>query len=130
MAQKDRWDALLYPGSGTLRNIQGIENESTWAQVEGNLTATRAMLLPEFGFDGSVGDQLCQTHAYLFQDCYDWAGTMRTVNMAIPVPSDPTKVNTFADYETIETRLAELDYIVEALDEASFADKLDVLAYT
>nr|WP_120492037.1 Fic family protein [Corynebacterium lactis] len=129
MTQKDRWEKLLYPGTNTLRNIQGVQDESAWQQIEGNLTSIRAAALPQLGFDGSVRDQLCQTHAYLFQDCYEWAGTLRTVDMSIPIPSNPGTKNTFAAYTTIPSRLAELDEALVALDNASYEDKVEVLAY-
>lgn len=129
MTQKDRWDELLYPGTATLRNLQGISDEGSWQQAEAALSATRAVLLPAFGFDGTVREQLCQTHHHLFQDCYEWAGQLRPFDMSIPVASNPGETHTFADYTTIESRLAELDEAVASLEEASYEDKVETLAY-
>lgn len=129
MTQQDRWDKLLYPGTNTLRNIQGIQDESSWQQSEGNLTSIRAAVLPQLGFHGSVREQLCQTHAHLFQDCYEWAGQLRTVDMSIPVVSRPGESHSFADYTTIEARLNELDEAMGAMEDASYEDKVEVLAY-
>jgi len=77
MTQKERWEALLYPGSGTLRNIQGVRDETAWQKIEGELTSIRAAALPQLDVEGSVQKQQCHSHAHLFRDCYEWAGTLK-----------------------------------------------------
>lgn len=69
-----------------LENKLGIANEVELAREEERLTKLRARELFEMGlFDSfEVGTfvGLCSIHRHLFQDVYDFAGRMRTVNIA------------------------------------------------
>lgn len=129
MTQQERWDNLLFPGTNTLRNKQGITDEQAWQQAEGQLSLRRSLTLPALGFDGTLSNQLAQTHEHLFQDCYDWAGQFRDLDMTIPSASHPDGYATFASHTTIEARIAELDEVVDALDSANYDDKIEALAY-
>ena len=91
----------------------------SWQQIEGNLASIPGASLPQRSFDGSVQEQLSQTHAHLFQECCEWAGTLRTVDMSIPVASAPGTMHIFAAYTTISARVAERDEALVALDNAS-----------
>ena len=123
-AQLQRWDALHYPGTATLRNIPGIQDRRLWLTVEATLTAYRAAEVPITGFgEPTVAEEVSAIHAHIFQDCYTWAGQFRTVDIA-------KEDSSFIAHGSIADRLSELDGIVAALDELDYDDKLEVLAYT
>lgn len=53
-----------------------------WPLLEAEFVAVREAELPLWGFDRDTLEQeLRAIHRWLFQDCYDWAGELRTVNM-------------------------------------------------
>ena len=70
----------------TLENKLGITSSVELAREEELLTKRRALELYDKGLLGTfeVGtfDGLAKIHGYLFQDIYDFAGKMRTVNIA------------------------------------------------
>lgn len=69
-----------------LENRLGIANEVELACEEERLTKLRARELFEMGlfdsFEVGTFAGLCSIHRHLFQDVYDFAGRMRTVNIA------------------------------------------------
>lgn len=69
-----------------LENKLGITDSATLAKEEERISKTRAIQLFESGLldDLPAGtfDTLCRIHAHLFSDIYDFAGKIRTVNMA------------------------------------------------
>ena len=69
-----------------LENKLGITDSSTLAKEEERISKTRAVELFESGLLDSLPagtfDTLCRIHAHLFSDIYDFAGKLRTVNMA------------------------------------------------
>ena len=69
-----------------LGNKLGIANEVELAREEERLTKLRARELFEMGlfdsFEVGTFAGLCFIHRHLFQDVYDFAGRMRTVNIA------------------------------------------------
>lgn len=69
-----------------LENKLGIANEVELAHEEERLTKLRARELFEAGLldslEAGTFAGLCAIHRHLFQDVYDFAGQMRTVNIA------------------------------------------------
>lgn len=69
-----------------LENKLGITNEIELAREEERLTKLRALELFESGlldtFEVGTFNGLSAIHGFLFQDVYDFAGAMRTVNIA------------------------------------------------
>lgn len=123
-AHRQRWDELFYPGTETLRNIPGVTGSDLWRAVEADLSGFRAAELPPTGFgEPTAADEIRAIHAHIFQDCYTWAGTFRTVSIG-------KEHSTFVAYDDIDNRLAELDDTLDALDGLTYDDKLEVLAYT
>lgn len=69
-----------------LENKLGIQDASVLAREEERLSKKRALEL----FDNKILDKLeagtfkslQEIHKYLFQDIYDFAGTIRTVNLS------------------------------------------------
>lgn len=73
-------DPYVYPGTTVLRNKLGITDAAELDQVERSLVLTRLEDGPPAGgFDLS---HLQAIHRHLFQDIYDWAGELRTVEIA------------------------------------------------
>lgn len=69
-----------------LDNKLGIADSAELAREEERISKARAVQLFETGYlnDLPAGrfETLCRIHAYLFSDIYDFAGKLRTVNMA------------------------------------------------
>lgn len=64
-----------------MRNKLGVKSE-VWPLLEAEFVGVREAELPLWGFDRDTLEQeLRAIHRWLFQDCYDWAGELRTVNM-------------------------------------------------
>ena len=72
-------DPYLYPGLTVLRNKLGIRSETELDHIERLLVAQRAAEgIPSGAFDL---EHLKAIHRHLFQDIYDWAGEVRTVEL-------------------------------------------------
>ncbi len=73
-------DPYTYPGSAVLRNKFGITDAVELDYVERELVAQRAAEgIPTGRFDLV---HLQAIHLHLFQDVYDWAGQLRTVEIS------------------------------------------------
>ena len=69
-----------------LQNKLGLTNEAELARAEEKLSKTRALELYDTGlldtFEAGTFKGLAAIHKYLFGDVYEFAGQMRTVNIA------------------------------------------------
>lgn len=69
-----------------LKNKLGIENEADLAKEEERITKIKARELFETGmlekFEVGTFKSLCQIHKFLFEDIYEFAGTLRKENIA------------------------------------------------
>lgn len=76
------FDPYLVPGTDLLRNLPGARTQRELAEIEHSLVTARALELMEDPPvpDGTVA-QLRSIHRFLFQDVYDWAGELRTINI-------------------------------------------------
>ncbi len=73
------WDSLFYPGTDVLRNKLGIRDADELRKAETELARQRAREgCPKGNFDL---EHLQAIHRHLFQDVYEWAGQLRTVDM-------------------------------------------------
>lgn len=82
MSRYDADDAYCLPGSSVLKNKGGISDQDLLDQYEADFTAVRLLELARNPVRGKFDlDHLCQIHRYLFQDVYDWAGNIRTVDI-------------------------------------------------
>lgn len=72
-----------YEGTTCLINKLGIKDEKVLKQVEGNITFAKWAELEtnpiSFKFDF---DHYKAIHKYLFEDLYDWAGTIRKIDIS------------------------------------------------
>ncbi len=76
----DELDPYVYPGTSVLRNKLDIRSEQVLDRVERRLVAQRSREgIPAGDFDLA---HLQAIHRHLFQDIYEWAGQVRTVEMS------------------------------------------------
>ncbi len=73
-------DPYVYPGTSVLKNRLGIEDQAELDVAERQLTTIRAASLIPTGDFGLA--HLQAIHRHLFQDIYDWAGELRSVEIA------------------------------------------------
>lgn len=70
----------------TLKNKLGISNSADLARIEEKISKTKARELFETGLldtlEAGTFESLAKIHKYLFDEIYDFAGILRTVNMA------------------------------------------------
>lgn len=80
-------DPYLDPETGILRNLVGARTRAELAAAEGDLTAARLVQLLDRPVK-PTGDlaELQAIHRHLFQDVFDWAGKLRTVDLRKDVP--------------------------------------------
>jgi cell filamentation protein len=72
-------DALCYPGTAVLRNKAGLQDQSQLDAFELVMVITRA----KENWPSGLLDvrHYLSLHHHLFQDVYDWAGTIRTIRI-------------------------------------------------
>lgn len=110
-------DPYVYPGTDILRNIPGYRDAQDLNRFEYEQSAARAFEvrtqpLPQ-RFDLN---HLKQIHKHLFQDIYDWAGQIRTINIA--------KGNShFARSEFIESEAKRMSAVLDKEDNLRGLDK-------
>ena len=76
-------DPYVDPETGVLRNLVGARTYDDLARAEGEFASLRMGELIERGGFRPAGtlDDFCQIHHALFQDIYEWAGRIRTVEI-------------------------------------------------
>lgn len=81
-------DPYVYPGTNILRNILGIQDRQTLDDAEADYVSLRLRELAENPLEGSYDvDHLAEMHKYIFQDIYEWAGKIRTINIEKEEPA-------------------------------------------
>ena len=111
-------DPYAYPGSIVLRNKLSIRNADELDRVERRLATQRAREgIPTGNFDLK---HLKAIHRHLFQDIYDWAGQLRTVEIS----KDGSQFQFQRYIETgmadVHRRLVQRNFL-KGLDAAAFA---------
>jgi cell filamentation protein len=83
MSRYDADDTYCYPGTDVLRNKAEITNANELDAYEGELTTLRSIEIIENPVSGKFDlAHLQNIHLALFQDVYDWAGKIRTVDIS------------------------------------------------
>ena len=83
MSRYDADDTYCYPGTDVLRNKAEITNANELDAYEGELSTLRSIQLIENPVLGKFDlAHLQNIHLALFQDVYDWAGKIRTVDIS------------------------------------------------
>lgn len=113
-----------YEGTNCLINKFNIQNEEQLAKVEASITLAKTAELERTPKNNSFDfEHYKQIHKYLFEDLYEWAGKVRTVDIS-------KKGTNFTPAENIETvanacfdRLKSLNYF-KNLDFDDFIDNI------
>lgn len=95
-------DPYIDQTTGVFRNKLGIKNVDELKEVEADIAATRiALITQQVTYEDTVlsKESLLNLHRVLFGELYDWAGQIRTVEIAKG-----------------ETRFAHTDFISSELD--------------
>ncbi len=72
-----------YPGTACLINKFGIRDENALMLVEAGITAAKSAELMQNPIAGNYDfDHLKTIHRFMFEDLYEWAGEIRTVNLS------------------------------------------------
>lgn len=83
MSRYDASDSYVYPGSEVLLNKADIREQGALEAFEADATAVRMLELIDNPIQGIFDlKHLCAIHRHLFQDVYDWAGEIRTVDIS------------------------------------------------
>ena len=83
MSRYDADDTYCYPGTDVLRNKAEITNAEDLDAYEGELSTLRSIEILENPIAGQFDlAHLQRIHLALFQDVYDWAGKIRTVDIS------------------------------------------------
>lgn len=101
-------DPYVYPGTNILRNILGIQDRQMLDDAEADYVSLRLRELAENPLEGSydVG-HLAKMHKYIFQDIYEWAGKIRTINIEKEEPALGGLSIEYSDKEKIEGDLSD-----------------------
>lgn len=82
MSRYDADDTYCYSGTDVLRNKAEITNAEDLEAYEGELSTLRSIEILENPIAGQFDlAHLQRIHLALFQDVYDWAGKIRTVDI-------------------------------------------------
>ncbi|MBQ2695331.1 Fic family protein [Candidatus Saccharibacteria bacterium] len=112
-------DPYCYPNTRVLRNKLGIQDFDELYDAERRLAKYRARELFENPLAGRFDLKHLQAiHRYLFQDIYDWAGEIRTVDIA--------KGNLFCRYFAID---AEAERIFGELKREKYLKNINVVDF-
>ena len=83
MSRYDGADSYVYPDSAVLCNKADLREQLALDAFEADATAVRMLELVDSPIPGVFDlKHLCSIHYYLFQDVYDWAGKIRTVDIS------------------------------------------------
>ena len=83
MTRYDAHDAYCYPDSGVLRNQANLTDQAALDAFEADITAVRLLELSQTPAAGTFDlAHLQRIHHTIFQDVYDWAGELRTVDIS------------------------------------------------
>jgi cell filamentation protein len=83
MSRYDADDTYCYPGTDVLRNKAEITDANELDTYEGELSTLRSIEILENPIAGQFDlSHLQRIHLALFQDVYEWAGKIRTVDIS------------------------------------------------
>lgn len=124
MSRYNADDVYCIPGTAVLKNKAGITNQDLLDEYEADFTAIRILELAHTPVEGSFDlAHLCKIHAYLFQDVYEWAGEIRSVDI-IRGDSRFCNVRQIQSYSnTVFSELASENYLI-GLELKVFASQL------
>lgn len=120
-------DPYLIPGTDILRNLVGATTAEDLEAAENDFVSVRALELltnpPEA--QGTL-KQLQWIHHQLFQDVYDWAGQIRTVDIAKGTGQVFQPLAVFDMGVQYSERMLRDDSLLQGLDRTTFISRLSV----
>lgn len=124
MSRYDADDVYCILGTAVLKNKAGVTNQDLLDEYEADFTAIRILELAHTPVEGSFDlAHLCKIHAYLFQDVYEWAGEIRSIDI-IRGGSRFCNVRQIQSYSnTVFSDLAAENYLID-LEPKVFASRL------
>lgn len=120
-------DPYLDPETGLLRNKVGARTKVALDNAEGDLSFARLVQLMDHPVKPTGDlDELCAIHRHLFQDIYEWAGQLRTVDIRKNVDGAQfflpvSMIRRAADYAAGELRA---DHELHGMSREQFIDRL------
>lgn len=124
----DGQEAYTYPGTNVLKNKADIRDMKALQQFERGVTAIRLQELRERPIKGNFDlAHLQAIHKHVFKDVYEWAGEVRTIDIAKGPAGDRTL---FTFKEELPAKAAQIQEIIKGanylrgLERAQFADKM------
>lgn len=127
MGLTDPDDPYIDPETGILRNLVGARTRRELADAEADLTFARLAQLSDSP-SGGRGDlqELCEVHRHLFQDIYEWAGMLRTIDISKPTGRGENFLLFSQIPQAAEFTARELteESLLRGLDRANFVDRL------
>lgn len=122
------WEDYTYPGTQVLKNKAGIREQGDLQRFERGVTAVRLQELREKPVRGDYGlDHMRDIHRQVFRDVYEWAGEIRTVDIAKGHAGDRTVFALTGDIppkaESIRLAIEEVNYL-RGMDRKEFAAKM------
>jgi cell filamentation protein len=120
-------DPYLIPGTNVLRNKVNAHGEQALAEAENDLVNARYSKLASMPLaaEGTVG-QLQWIHHYLFQDVYEWAGRIRTIDMSKGGGSVFQPLQLFTTGVQYAESTLQADRMLQGLDRGRFIERLAV----
>lgn len=117
-------DPYCYPGTNVLKNRLGITDPAQLDKVERQLVVQRtAEGVPKGKFDLA---HLRAIHRHLFMDVYEWAGELRTVEIAKPGSQFQFRQFIEAGMANVHARLVQARYL-RGLNAPDFAKAAGVI---
>lgn len=100
-------DPYVYPGTDILKNILGIQDRKTLDNAEADYVSLRLRELAGSPLKGNYDfAHIAKMHKYIFQDIYDWAGKIRTINIEKDEPALGGLSIEYSDKSTIKADLS------------------------
>ncbi len=120
MAYQLEKDPYIDPDTVVLRNLFGAKDFKTLSQIEAEITVAVIATLGDHPIPGNFDlEHLQAIHKRLFASIYDWAGKLRTVEMA----KDNTR------FAPIEYLAQAADNLFDELKSENYLDNLDNKIY-
>lgn len=120
-------DPYLIPGTNVLRNKVNAHGEQELADAENDLVNARysKLSIVPLAAEGAV-KQLQWIHHYLFQDVYEWAGRIRTIDMSKGGGSVFQPLQLFPTGVQYAESTLQADRMLQGLDRGRFIERLAV----
>ncbi|MCI8372070.1 MAG: hypothetical protein HFI75_06700 [Lachnospiraceae bacterium] len=101
-------DPYVYPGTDILKNILGLQDRKMLDDAEADYVSLRLRELAENPLEGGYDfAHIARMHQYIFQDIYEWAGEIRTINIEKEEPALGGLSIEYSDKATIKDDLSE-----------------------